>query len=274
MTDIQSHAAYRAALSLRSEETTPSEGVNIQAQPGAVSMNTDGTTTISRPMGLNTADLAGPGEGILSTARTKTGSPRMGPVEPTDIVQIEGRECQVQIAEGLGILKRDAQGNYTEVPGGLEALSRRSLRKPLLRPMAKPWLTPRSKNLSNLVGSVSAGLQVSALLQIIESGAATPNTISAAASEARIEPSAMNERVQNVMDAFRAQAVSTVQGFGSEDPEPFFDWAKQHKAAEFKKAMTDHGMERSTRGYEPIYREYVKSVAVREPSRVLNAQFG
>lgn len=251
------------------------ETVSIKNQPGAVSLQADGSTATQRPMALNTADLIGSGEaGILGTARRKCGSPRMGPVEPTDIVMIEGRECQVQIAEMLGILRRDAQGTYAEVQGSVEALTEK-------KPEETPEVTDEAladaaaeADLSALCQTVSAGLQVSALQQIIANGQANPQTISAAASEARVEPSEMNARVESVMDAFRAQAVASVQTYGSEDPEPFFDWARQHKKAELHKAMQTHGMERSTKGYEPIYREYVEGIGQREPSRVLNAEFG
>jgi hypothetical protein len=69
-------------------------------------------------------------------------------------------------------------------------------------------------------------------------------------------------------------AVSTVKGYGSHDPDSFFQWAHENKPREMQAAMHKHGMERDPRGYEPLYREYVSTMADRDPDAILNATFG
>ncbi|WFT79838.1 hypothetical protein QA634_32420 [Methylobacterium sp. CB376] len=109
---------------------------------------------------------------------------------------------------------------------------------------------------------------------MVTEDAISEQTIGHAASEARIEPHQMRARVDAVVEGFRAQAVSTVQGYGSDDPEDFFQWAHENKPREMKAAMHRHGMERDPRGCEPLYREYVSTIEDRDPEAILNAQFG
>jgi hypothetical protein len=104
------------------------EGVKLEprvvAQPGAVAVSADGTTTSKSVQGLNTADFSNGQSGILGTARTVTGSPRTSnAVHATDIVTVKGMEMSVATAEQLGILSRDALGNYQEVQGGADRVA-------------------------------------------------------------------------------------------------------------------------------------------------------
>jgi hypothetical protein len=255
------------------ENGTPT---TIVGQPGAVSVNGDGTVTTRGPQQFNTSEFTRGGTGILSTARTKTGSPCMGDVQATDIVEVRGTTCRVDIAEQLGFLKRDASGRYVEAEGGADATQTEKKQDDEAPADSGEALsdTKAETELTTLCSSVFAGTQINALQQIINRGAADAATITHAASEARMEPSQMNAHVQNVMDAFRAQAVTTVQGHGGADAETFFDWARENKPREMKAAMQAHGMERSTKGYEPIFREYVASIADDDPEAVLSAKFG
>ena len=234
---------------------------------------------MQKPLGFNTADMAPAGAtGILATARTPLGSPPVNGIQPTDIITVNGMELTVAIAEHMGILQRDVSGRYAEATGGVDRAREGAdaeNRGTETVDTAEAFSDPKAEQaLSEVCSGVSAGLQVSALQEIIASGQATPQTINRAASEAGVEPSEMDARVSGVMKHFETQAMQAVKGYGSEDPAAFFEWAREHQHRGLKTAMQAHGMERSTRGYEPMYREYVASMAEHDPASVPNAKFG
>lgn len=248
-------------------------------QPGSISVNADGSTSVQRPRGMNTANFAAEaGQGVLSTARTRMGSPPINGLTANDIVTVRGMEVSVATAEQMGILMRDVSGRYVEVSGGTDraqSAADAENQRTETEDSAEAFTDPKAEQaLTEVCAGVSAGLQVAALQEIIESGRADAQTINRAASEAGIEPSEMDARLSGVMQHFEAQAMQAVTGFGSEDPGAFFEWAKAHQPRGLKAAMQSHGMERSTKGYEPMYREYVASMGEHDPQSVLNAKFG
>ncbi|EIZ83633.1 hypothetical protein WYO_3644 [Methylobacterium sp. GXF4] len=248
-------------------------------QPGVITVNADGSTSVQRPRGMNTANFgAEAGQGVLSTARTRMGSPPINGITPNDIVTVQGIEVSVATAEQMGILMRDVSGRYVEVSGGTDraqSAADAENRGTGMEDTAEAFSDPQAEQaLTEVCSGVSAGLQVAALQEIIESGRADTQTINRAASEAGIEPFEMGARLSAVMQHFEDQAMKAVTGYGSEDPAGFFEWAEEHQPRGLKAAKQSHGMERTTKGYEPMYREYVASMAEHDPQAVLNAEFG
>ncbi|MGE7417004.1 hypothetical protein [Methylobacterium tarhaniae] len=248
-------------------------GATINAQPGAVSVTETGTAT-QRPHGLNTADFTSGSAGILSTARTPLGAPSMGGVKPTDIITVDGFELSVATAEQMGMVTRDAAGRYVEVQGGVEAATAEPAEQEAPADDAEAFAPEAEQALATLCEGVSPSLQVAALQDAITAGEVSATTISRAASESGREPSKLAAEVATTMEHFRAQAVTAVESWGGGDAEDFFDWARTHKPREMKAAMQAHGMERNTRGYQPLFQEYVAQVGDTDPDAVLNASFG
>lgn len=252
-----------------------SQNVVVNNRPGSISVSADGTVTTQRPQTLNVADFVNPAGGAFATARTKTGSPRLdGAFQPSDIINIGGQEMQVSTAEMLGMVSRDGQGRYTEVQAGIDAAKAAPEVEEAVDD-AKPFADPQAEaSFSSLVQGVSPGQQVTVMQELINSGEVSPNSLARASSEAQREPSEMSAHLSQVMQSFRSEAVAVVTSLGSDDPEGFFDWAKEHRPREFKRAMETHGMERSTKGYGPIHQEFVATMADHDPASVLGAKFG
>lgn len=251
-------------------------GVAINAQPGAMSVGPDGTVTTSRPQSVNTADFTTGASGILAKARTAQGSPSMGGIKPTDIISIDGFELTVASAEQLGMVGRDANGEYVELQGGVKAAQDEATPKEEA-PVddTEGFADPKAEAaLTELALSVAPNHHVAAIQDVLKTGEISELTINRAASEAGREPSAVAQQASNVMEHFRTQAVTAVQSWGSDDPMEFFNWAHQAKPNQFKEAMQAHAMERSTKGYQPLYQEYVASLAERDPEFVMAAEFG
>ncbi|MGC5778331.1 hypothetical protein [Methylobacterium sp. NFXW15] len=253
--------------------------VTYNDQPGALSLNPDGTTAINKPRGLNTADALPTGaSGILASARTPWGSPCINGITAKDVITINGMEVSVGTAEMMGMVHKDVSGRYVETAGGVEqatagadAENQRQEREEQLEGLADPKV---EADLDDLCSAVSPSLQVAAVEEIISAGAVDTTTLNRAASEAGIEPSEMQQRLDGVLKGFEAQALKAVVGFGSDDPQGFIEWAQQHRPNDLRAAGRTQVMERSTKGYEPMVREYIASMAEHDPESVMKAEFG
>lgn len=248
---------------------------SIRHQPGVVSVNGEGPAVTTRPNGLNTSEWQSGSAGILSSARTTVGAPSTGGVKSTDIITLpNGMEVSVAMAEQLGMVQLDGNGRYVEVQGGVEAASRQPEQEAPVDD-AEGFADPKAEAaLMELAQTVSPSLQVGAVADVVRTGAVDPLTLNRAAAEAGIEPAAMQAKVDATMAQFRAQAVAAVQGFGSADPEDFFEWAQENAPNGLKEAMQQHGLQRSTKGYEPLYRTFIGSMELHDPHSILEAEFG
>ncbi|UHC16313.1 hypothetical protein LRS73_28330 [Methylobacterium currus] len=255
----------------------PEGSLNVQVRTnnGPVSVSADGTTTTHGVQGLNTAEFGSPvRDGILSSARTKTGSPIMGDIKGDDLIRVQGYEMQVSTAEQLGMISRDASGRYVEVDGGVEAASREPEQATVEAPEVAFASPHAEQNLTELVSATTAGNQIAAMQELINGGEVSTQTLNRAASEAGREPSQMAESLELVKAAFKAQADASVAAQGVEDADALWAWARANRPNDLKQAMNNHGSMRDPRGYAGIAQEYVASVADRDPSSVLNAEFG
>lgn len=246
---------------------------------GAVSLDADGNVNVNKPRSYNTFDAAPQGAtGILATAKTVMGSPCMGPVTAKDIITINGMEVAVGTAEMMGMVHKDVMGRYVETTGGVdqakagaEAENQRSDDTETLEGFADP---KAERAMFEVCEAVSAGLQVAAVQEIISNGAVDATTLNRAASEAGIEPGEMQQRVDSFVQNFETQALKAIVSYGSDDPRGFIEWAQQHRPNDLKEAGRKQGLDRSTKGYEPMVREYLASMAEHDPESVMKAHFG
>jgi hypothetical protein len=193
----------------------------------------------------------------------------------TDVVRLPTGETTVAIASSLGLIEQDQHGRWVLVPdGAARALANE---QPEEASQDQGEALPNAAieaDLGDLCASITPTTQVAMVQQIIASGEINPNTLARAAGEGSIEPGALSERLSAVIEGFTAQADSTLKGFGADDTSLFYDWVRENDPAGLRKAMNDHVMSRSTKGYEPLFRAYVERLADHAPDDVLNAQFG
>lgn len=252
-----------------------SSHLSVRHQPGVVSVNGDGPALTTRPNALNTADWQSGSAGILQNARTTTGAPAISGVKATDIITLpNGMEVSVATAQQLGMVSLNASGQYVEVEGGVDAASHQPEPEAVVDDAEGFADAQAEASLMELSQTVSPSLQVGAVVDIVKTGEVNPLTLNRAASEAGIEPAAMQAKVDAALSQFRAQAVTAVQGYGSGDPEDFFAWAQEHAPNGLKEAMHRHGMERTTKGYEPLYRTFIGTMEMHDPHSILEAEFG
>jgi len=244
--------------------------VTVRAGSGVVSYQGGEASSVDTYAAVNSSDL------IASNplqAKTPWGSPVSGELKPDHIVTIDGREMQVSVAERLGLLERDVHGRHVLVPQGAQKLSQEAPEAPVEEGEALQDASVEA-SLADLAASISPGTQVAIAQQIITDGMVNPNTIARAAGESSQEPGALSERINTVVQGFQAQTDSMLRSLGAEDTSLFYAWAQENHPQELRKAMTAHVMERTTKGYAPLFNSYVESLGDHSPEDILNASFG
>jgi hypothetical protein len=246
--------------------------VTIRSGNGAVSYQGGEVAEVGGYQSLNTNELASSGS---LDVRTPWGSPRQGAVLPTDIIRLPSGETTVQVAERLGLVERDVHGRFVLVPDGEARVLANEQPQEAPQDEGEALSDARVESeLAELASIITPGTQVAIAQQMIADGMINPNTLARAAGEGSLEPGALNERLSVVFEGFQAQADSTVKSLGGDDPQAFYEWAREHNPQALKRAMQDHVMERTTKGYQPLFSQYVETLADHSPDDVLSARLG
>ena len=109
-------------LAQQAKEEYRTQAGSIRVNEGgtyAINMHSDGRVTTARG-GVSTAQVARPASedesaGLLATLRSAQNAPISRAPLPSDLVSIGGIQTTVANATQLGLLRRDAAGNYYEV---------------------------------------------------------------------------------------------------------------------------------------------------------------
>jgi hypothetical protein len=260
------------------------------AMSNAVQIRQGGITFSTNANSLHTAAEAGTNkinmgalhngeQGVLAAAKAH-GTPKpASQLRPSDLVTFQGNQMTLEVAERIGLVSKDpTTGFYRDNGPTAEA----AVAAPPVEPADPRLEDPHfgqplpseeaAASFKELVNTVTPGTQVRGILGVIDNGEVTQATLNSAATEAGIEPSAMQAKINSAMDGFRSQAASLAKSTGA-DPEAFFEWAKANRTGDMKEAMRNHVMQRTTAGYAPLLREFNESLAERDPDVVLNATF-
>lgn len=127
--------------------------------------------------------------------------------------------------------------------------------------------------LTTLANTTDPADQVAAIEMIAANGDIDPNLIARAASQAGVEPSVIQQHIAQAQAGMLAQAEGVVAEYGF-DPTTVFEWAWKSSPSAMSAAIKEHGMNRSTAGYEAIAEEYALNLDTISPDTILNADFG
>jgi hypothetical protein len=239
---------------------------------GVVSYSGGEASTVNNYSALNTAS-EDPSGGLQ--ARSPTGSPRYGALQGTDIISVAGTETTVSNAEALGLIEKDVHGRYHLVPDGASRALANELTHEEPVDDAQALANPAAEaSLADLCSVIPGTSQVAVLQQLVANGEILPGTLARAASEGGIEPNVLNERINTVVESFQHQAETTLRSMGADDASRFWEWCQENHKADLQKAMSDHAMSRTTKGYQPLYQQYVETLADHSADDVLNATYG
>ncbi|ANY79174.1 hypothetical protein BB934_13915 [Microvirga ossetica] len=184
-------------------------------------------------------------------------------------------EVTVAIAESQGLIEKDVSGRYVLVPDRPSQILAENTPQESPEDQGEALSDAAVEaDLAALVQASTSSTQFAILGQLVSDGEVNPNTMSRVSSELGIHPQEAEARLGKVVEGFKAQAISTFHQAGIEDADEFISWAQQHRPEDFKAAMRNHGVERSTRGYQPLVQEYLSTIADRDPEAILEAQLG
>jgi hypothetical protein len=249
-----------------------SRPVTVRSGNGLVSYNGNEAAERNTYASVNMADVD-PSGGLR--ARTPTGSPRQGTLQPTDVISVAGTETTVQNAASLGLIEQGPNGRWLLVPdGAARAVANEQPQEAYEDAGEALPNAAAEQDLADLASTITPTTQVALAQQIIADGSINQNTLARAAGEAGQEPGVIGERINTVVQSFQAQTDSMLKGLGADDTSQFYQWAQENHPQELRKAMTDQVMERTTRGYQPLFNQYVETLADHSAEDVLNASYG
>jgi hypothetical protein len=249
--------------------------VQVRTSPKGAFVNLAGGAPIERGVtSINMGSLSNGESGILASAN-RSGTPKAAvDLRPDDRVTIEGHETTVAVATRLGYLTRDPAGGYRDNTANLAAAEAAQQEAASDPHYGQALDQPATEALGELVRSTTAGSQVKALLNVIDTGEVGHNALVALASEMGngTEPEAVATKVNAIMQGFKAQVATLAASHGA-DVEDFGAWAREQHGAQFKEAVRLHGMNRTTAAYQPLLRSYMENLDRRNPDAILNANF-
>jgi hypothetical protein len=265
---------------------TAASQVQVRTSPKGAFVNLAGGAPIERgTTSINMGNLPNGEAGILATAN-RQGTPKAAAeLRPDDRISIAGLETSVENATRLGYLTRNPAGGYSDNSANLaaaEAAQTAAEEQARQEAAADPYhgqplpVAGANEALGELVRSTTAGSQVRALLSLIDDGEVSRNSLASLASEMGngVEPEAVAEKLGPVIEGFRQQVATLAASHGA-DATDFADWARAHHGTQFKEAMRQHGMSRTTAGYVPLLRAYMEALPSRPggAEAILNAKF-
>jgi hypothetical protein len=212
--------------------------------------------------------------GILATARTPWGS-IAGTLTPDTLVDTGGGVmASLAVAERLGLVRRDASGNYSEATQG--ATEEQAQEEPEDAPEAqqeafKPEDEAALVKLAEGVApEVLGGLAIPAALSIAETGALNI-TAEDVQSRTGLDAERATEFLEKTTQLFQDQA-DDVARKAQVDPEALWPWARQHRPDQLRNAVAGHVSARTLSGYRALAQDYLRSV-VPDPHTLQDAGY-
>ena len=215
---------------------------------------------------------------------------RQSPYEVTEASILTfpgGGQCTLPQAKAAGLILPGWRlpGTYPD-----QVLAQRSSRgeegniTPMEVPQPKPEVHPDLKvdlltdetadrDYSALVDGTSGADQLTAIQQIVDSGAMDERTLGNLASQLRCEPGQLKARMAPIMAAFEGQARS-VLAEGGLDSDDVLAYAQKNCPDKLRQAMYRQGTLRQTSGYAEIRQSYLEGLADHNPGAALGADLG
>jgi hypothetical protein len=76
------------------------------------------------------------------------------------------------------------------------------------------------------------------------------------------------------MQLFADQASARLANYGVENGQEFVKWCLANKAGDFREAVQQHFIRRSTQGYDALAKDYLTWLHDNDPEAILSADFG
>jgi hypothetical protein len=213
------------------------------------------------------------GAGILGTANEMT-------LRPTTVVDVNGVGMELQMAERLGYVTRDASGRYTEVGGAQRQASQQALHQHRqqtqlqLQRTAEPGdingmkAEPFPQEVEAELAKLADGVQPQAVGEVFmgalfDMWRGNPPNVEAVVSKTGLPHERAAELMVKGLSALDAQAGVALKEMQI-DPAQFVEWALREKPEALRQATVNHVGVRSLQGYRDLGKEFLRSTTPSE----------
>lgn len=211
---------------------------------------------------------------LLSTAWSKTGSPVVGrALCASDTVEFQGQRGTLAVFERMGLVARDAAGNYFATTEGNSGASMPEGRKAATQ-LADGGTAEGAEmtgfraddateaTMTELVETVAPSTQMAIISAYIADGEISSNIISRAASQAGVSPEEMTAKLDAAMVGMEHAVAERLAPLGVHDAELFGEWLwgttdRQGRAHEAIFALMTGN---STTGIDQLAGEFAESL--------------
>ncbi|HKJ88541.1 MAG TPA: hypothetical protein VKA48_08535 [Gammaproteobacteria bacterium] len=208
---------------------------------------------------VSAADLrADRGPGILASARDAFGIPvessRMN--RDTLVTLPNGMEAPLEVAETMGYVSRDPNGNWLEVDPQQANGETNDDNTQDTEPMG--FDDEAESTLRDMAGAYPPEVQ-GALAEAVISGQLEAQ-LNDFAAVGGLTPEALSEALDQVTGAFGAQADEVVRSMGVDDPQELYDWLMDNHPALAQDLMRKHVYTRNPSCWREAARRYLNEV--------------
>lgn len=237
------------------------------------------------------SEFARGGEVERTIRSGKTGNPVMNRAyNGNDTVEVGGQRMSLNLAAGLGLIHRDANGGFSfsgdagsDRAPQTAAPQQRPQGQPQGQPNGNPEGEPQGETfrasdaaetaITALTQSTMQQAQIAALNAVVETGQVSAAVIERLAQNSGQEPGQIAQQVQQVYDGFHGAISSRLEGAGVHDLELFdaFVEGDQRRHSAMKKAVRDLMMHNDASGFDRLAGSYREALDQIDPEGVKEA---
>lgn len=195
---------------------------------------------------------------IAATARTPWGSVA-SQINDESIVSIGGMETNAATAAKMGLLKRDAQGNYSDSQGSNQAQQQAPVAAPVADTDDAVQIHPEAlAGINGAIADLPQSIYENAVAKVISSGMDSLD-MNRLGEYMETDPADARARMEFVVANYKAAADIAVRGIVGKDSSEFFDWAGTEAGEAGKQAMLQMVLGGSTAAMKALASTWVKA---------------
>lgn len=248
------------------------DSLNGDMGSGRITINHDGSQSIESlavnrvNVGQDHIDRRNAAASILDTARTPWGTPA-AKLEASSIVMVHGMETSLGAAEQMGLVRRDAQGNYVEIQSGTLAQQGQPQGQPQGQQQGEPQNgdgdhfalpAPILDAINEAIDPIPQHIYEGSIHKALNLGFDSLD-YRALGDEIGTNEADARARVTSVAQAYQVHAGQAIKSIVSE-PGEALQWAASEKPKEFARAMTQLIFGNSTTELKALASQFMKAV--------------
>ena len=248
-------------------QTKESPNNDVHKFNNGISINPDqGTYTVGGADGLSTgqkqvhhaydvSQLVGEGQsGLMASVEAPWGGPVVGPVTPNCTVKVQGMRTAVAVAQSMGLIKQDANGNYIEASSQTQhsSDSQQTTESDSQGIAFKDSVV--EGNLAEIGGALGDEMAGSMVEDVISGRLNMDNY----ANQLGVDVESFSKATSEIISAFQSQADSAIQAEGI-DPYDLYEWCAENDSETLQRVMREHAHSRNPNVWAELAQAYKRA---------------